>query len=683
MNAIRPLVLVVAWTLLATPPTRADAPAPAEATVEPQSPHSAHSVKQVPVPDCPHCRKAGLLVKPTEATPGSTSPTISVSGAGVDVAAKGAIPLPSPTPRDPSVSQAQVLSTPGSSGPTIPEISTESSASRSAIPMIPTAELAAPTVQSEYPSIEDALITTELASPLIASQRPQRVPNPSLSPLVGAGSELATPARPTSLPTAASSPVGLTTGIDPIPSSPSDEEPKLPELPDDLKSSTPPVASAPRVPPPVLLPAPGNAGLRLVAPSEELASPVHSSTKPDLAIPPLLDSNPDPAPVRATATRQGPSARILAPTPLKPTLAMPPPAAGTFDSVTGPIPIADQGHEPSPLNGFSNLPVMIGDQSPASMLTGMAVGRPPMPGQPPTPPSPFARTAQSAALVPWARGFKIADNQSPMPQDRVFYSFNYFNNMNGDVNRRLGSPISDMQVYRQLLGIEKTFWKGNASVGVRLPIDTLWTNSAVPSLRNNSTSVGDLTVFTKFLLYDNPVVGNLLSGGLAVTAPTGPSSFAGSSAAPGFRNTQIQPFLGYILRRGDFYLQGFSAIDIPTDSRDVTMWYNDLAVGYFVYQSADPSAFLSAVVPTFEVHLNDPLNHRGALRPNDPAGTPDVLDLTFGTSFILRKRLVATVGCSFPVTGPRPFDVEAVALLNFYYGRYGMAQPWPMPPVSR
>jgi hypothetical protein len=185
------------------------------------------------------------------------------------------------------------------------------------------------------------------------------------------------------------------------------------------------------------------------------------------------------------------------------------------------------------------------------------------------------------------------------------------------------------------------------------------------------------------LLYDNPALGSMLSGGLAVTAPTGPSSFAGSRSSYGVRDTQIQPFLGYILRRGDFYLQGFSAIDVPTDSRDVTMWYNDLALGYFVYQSADPSAFLSAVVPTFEVHLNDPLNHRGALRPDDPAGTPDVLDLTFGTSFIIRKRLVATVGCAFPVTGPHPFDIEALALLNFYYGRYGMAQPWPMPPVSR
>ncbi|AGA29089.1 hypothetical protein Sinac_4933 [Singulisphaera acidiphila DSM 18658] len=652
MNPICSLVLVGTWALLTSTPTRADAPA--EATAVAPSPPSEPTVTRISVPDCPDCRKAaGLPTKPTGTTQGTTSASVS--------ATKSATPLPGPTPRDPSLEQAQVLSTPDSPSPTIPEIPTEGSAARSAIPMIPTTGLAAPTMESEYPSIEDALIFSGRAAPAIPSQRPQRVPAPNPPPFdSGSGSETAIPASPASMPAATSPRVGLASG-NLIPSLAETEEPKLPELPDDLKD-----------------PAPRTMPGRLDSPP----SPPSTATAPQM-LPPgnvPVSSHGGSAPMG----EQGPSARILATTPLRPTIAMPPPVAGgTFDGVVAPMPVEGPGDEPSPLNSFSSLPVMIGDQSPASLLTGMAVRRSGIPGQPPTPPSPFARTAQSAALLPWARGFKIADNQSPMPQDRVFYSFNYFNNMNGDVNSRLGSPINDMQVYRQLLGLEKTFWRGNASVGVRLPIDTLWTNSADPSLRHNSTSVGDLTVFTKFLLYDNPAVGSLLSGGLAVTAPTGPASFAGSSTAVGFRNTQIQPFLGYILRRGDFYLQGFSAIDVPTDSRDVTMWYNDLAVGYFVYQSADPSAFLSAVVPTFEVHLNDPLNHRGALRPNDPAGTPDVLDLTFGTSFIIHKRLVATVGCSFPVTGPRPFDIEAVALLNFYYGRYGMAQPWPMPPVSR
>lgn len=644
------LIRVTVWTLLATTPTRADDPS--EASVAAHAAHSAHARERTSVPDCPHCQQTGRPSKLTETPP---------------------VPM-------------------------IPEIPTESSASRSAIPMIPTTTPAKPTTESEYLSIDESLFTSRRPALAVPSQRPQRVPGPGIRPLgTGTATAISGPN-----PAGASAPAGLSPG-DSTASSliVPEEEPKLPELPDDLKDQTRPAMPGPRnasnptlpalqPPAPGIPPGSGHLGTALVAPREGPAPSLPSTTKPDLAIPRLSGS--EPAPAIAGNPPQGPSIRILSTTPLRPTLAMPPPAAAPLGLATPqenmggssrPVPVDRPADEPLPLDGFSTIPVMIGDQSPASLLTGMALRRSALPGQPPTPPSPFARMPRSTALVPWSRGFKIAENQSPMPQDRVFYSFNYFNNMNGDVNRRLGSPITDMQVYRQLLGIEKTFWRGNASVGLRLPIDTLWTNSADPSLRHNSTSVGDLTLFTKFLLYDNPTVGSLLSGGLAVTAPTGPASFAGSSAAFGFRNAQIQPFLGYLLRRGDFYLQGFSAIDIPTDSRDVTMWYNDLALGYFVYQSADPSAFLSAVVPTFELHLNDPLNHRGALRPNDPAGTPDVLDLTFGSSFIIRQRLVATLGCSFPVTGPRPFEVEAVALLNFYYGRYGTARPWPTPPASQ
>jgi hypothetical protein len=269
-----------------------------------------------------------------------------------------------------------------------------------------------------------------------------------------------------------------------------------------------------------------------------------------------------------------------------------------------------------------------------------------------------------------------------MPQDRVFYSFNYFNNIDGAVNRRLGSGVFGMEAYREILGIEKTFLQGNASIGLRLPIDTLWTNSTNPGLRNNSTAAGNMTIFSKYVLYANPQAGNLLSGGLALTVPNGPSSFGGSPTVQGFREVAFQPFLGYIHRRGNLFVQGFSAIDVPTTSQDVTLWYNDLGLGYFVYQDSSPGALLSAVIPTFEVHLSDPLNHRGAFRPNDPAGTPDVLDLTFGASFVLRQRLVASFGCAFPVTGPHPFDVEVMGLLNFYFGRSGVAAPLPMPPVT-
>ena len=50
---------------------------------------------------------------------------------------------------------------------------------------------------------------------------------------------------------------------------------------------------------------------------------------------------------------------------------------------------------------------------------------------PPSPPSP----RRASALVPSVRGLKIAENQSPRPQDRVYFTFDYFSNVNGALNR--------------------------------------------------------------------------------------------------------------------------------------------------------------------------------------------------------------------------------------------------------
>ena len=97
----------------------------------------------------------------------------------------------------------------------------------------------------------------------------------------------------------------------------------------------------------------------------------------------------------------------------------------------------------------------------------------------------------AVAIIPSIRNFKIADNQSPQPQNRIYSSFNYYDNLNYQVNSRLGSPLSDFQVYRYIVGFEKTVLDGNGSFGMRLPIDTLSTNSKLAGIGGTSTSTGD------------------------------------------------------------------------------------------------------------------------------------------------------------------------------------------------
>src|SRR5262249_44028862 len=114
-------------------------------------------------------------------------------------------------------------------------------------------------------------------------------------------------------------------------------------------------------------------------------------------------------------------------------------------------------------------PGMIGDQSPYSFVRPLAFPPIPPPFPPPRPggASPVTRTAKSiAGVVPAIRGLKIADNQSPRPTDRVFGSLNYYDNVNRALNERLGAPIQNMIVYREVYGFEKTFFDQWASIGI-------------------------------------------------------------------------------------------------------------------------------------------------------------------------------------------------------------------------
>jgi hypothetical protein len=63
--------------------------------------------------------------------------------------------------------------------------------------------------------------------------------------------------------------------------------------------------------------------------------------------------------------------------------------------------------------------------------------------------------------------------------------------------------------------------------------------------------------------------------------------------------------------------------------------------------------------------LNTPLNHRGS--QNDPIGGLDVFDLTSGVTLGLGGRAQLTLGLATPLTGPKPFDLEAIAQLNWRF----------------
>jgi len=305
------------------------------------------------------------------------------------------------------------------------------------------------------------------------------------------------------------------------------------------------------------------------------------------------------------------------------------------------------------------------------------------------------------ALVPiLSRGaFKIAENERPTPEDRFILSYNGYSGVPGAlpvspglistttpgpplptaiVPARPGPqarqpvlvsqdlvgggaptlvqtvvPSPNTFVHREVVGFEKTFFDGVASVGVRAPFFQQQGDGSLAG-----SDFGDLTFVFKYLAWTNGP--DALTAGLAVTAPTGPAI---PTVGGDIHSTILQPFLGARAQAGDVFALAFSSVAIPTDTRDVTILFNDLSVG-FVMHVTDPTGLVRWVAPAAEVHITTPLTHRNG---TGLVSVPDLVVLTGGVEIGFGAGTSVNLGVATPVTGPRPFDVEAIFQLNFRY----------------
>src|SRR5262249_41646324 len=98
-----------------------------------------------------------------------------------------------------------------------------------------------------------------------------------------------------------------------------------------------------------------------------------------------------------------------------------------------------------------------------------------------------------------------------------------------------GEPVS---LHRDVIGLEDTFFGGNASFGLRMPYIQL---GGEPNFRNGD--FGDLTLIFKYACINNCKTGNVLSTGLAVTLPTGTNSLLPDT--PAIHTTLLQPYVGF------------------------------------------------------------------------------------------------------------------------------------------
>lgn len=257
---------------------------------------------------------------------------------------------------------------------------------------------------------------------------------------------------------------------------------------------------------------------------------------------------------------------------------------------------------------------------------------------------------REGAIIVRVSSYKVTENASPRPTDRFFLSYNYFHNVQD----------THANINREMPGFERAFPGGNASVGMSIPVYQV----SGETEGMNTRGWGNLNIIGKYAWINDPSTGNVLSGGLQITLPTGRniSTMPNPPVAQSFNDLVFTPYVGGIYSgSGNFYVQGFSSIAVPTDNRDFVFIFNDLSAGYWLYRT--DAGRLNGVVPTLEAHVNTPLNHRGI---GSSFGLQDWVVLTMGSHFLFGRSIV-TLGIATPITGPQPFDLEAIAQVNFRY----------------
>jgi hypothetical protein len=282
----------------------------------------------------------------------------------------------------------------------------------------------------------------------------------------------------------------------------------------------------------------------------------------------------------------------------------------------------------------------------------------------------FTNGVLQGPLAVSVSGYKITDNESPLPQDRAYLTFNYFTG----VDHSTKSPgAAETRIDRETFGYEKAFFDGDLSFGVRVPFIQEHFGPSTVFTGTDVSDVGDVTLIAKYAFLRDRDNGSTVTGGLALTLPTGPAtglSIAATNPVTGaittinynLNTSVIQPFVGYLLNFGDAYVEGFSSLGFFTNDNISTEWYNDVAVGYHVYRGEGQ---VRSVVPTVELHLTTPFGHQGS--DGFPVAQIDTFITTLGLHTVFRNNSVLTAAVEFPLSGPEPFSTELVLQFNYHF----------------
>ncbi|MGE0759056.1 MAG: hypothetical protein AB7O38_18705, partial [Pirellulaceae bacterium] len=274
------------------------------------------------------------------------------------------------------------------------------------------------------------------------------------------------------------------------------------------------------------------------------------------------------------------------------------------------------------------------------------------------------------------RRFKVSDNVSPFPRDRIYFAYNQFFNAVYTVQGR------ELDVRRYTFGIEKTFWDGMASLEFRAPFayglaanQTSDGNDA----NDSDTQFGNITIAPKVALLATDRY--MLSAGVGFNIPTAQDASIDTLVIENDA-LHFMPFLGLLVTpnenlyfmsyvQADFDGNGYSIIDSGTyigQLQEQSLLHLDMAIGRWIYRN--DGARLSGVAPQLEIHYTTTMQDPDAVNGLfNPAVRMDTLALTAGLNFQFFNVSTLTLAGVAPLRGNQsaaehPYDAEFQLFFN-------------------
>jgi hypothetical protein len=286
--------------------------------------------------------------------------------------------------------------------------------------------------------------------------------------------------------------------------------------------------------------------------------------------------------------------------------------------------------------------------------------------------------------------YNVADNNSAIPLDRVYFLYNGFFNAIDSSVPGIGNQSTDLHMYK--FGFEKTFLDGLWSVDLRMPITSNY-DLRTPGITTDSGTIGNLSLFLKRLMFKSDH--RAIASGLGIGLPTGNdvvvTSFTNRSTIQN-EAIHLMPFVALMgaMPNDRWFVQSFAQIDFAASGNGVVtpggtvgvyteqnLMHLDVGLGRWLGQPMG-YRYLRGVASIFELHYTSTLQdsdrisfaNAGRFQTLQVAeNRTDLLNLTSGLHFQLTPAANLRVGAVAPLKADpnRTFDSEIFVSFNRFF----------------